>query len=284
VGLSRKRLMAYIDTLNWSGDHAYAAKRFLDAEEFYNSAIKAYTDALDKKRIEVSGRFGEIYANLADIYYYDRAQYETAFSFYQEAEQNEYTTPETAYKRGFIKYREAAYKDALVFFYQASGDFTVTDNLLLSLANTLYYRMDYSAASGYYLQLRNAMRDEIDRALYKEPQDRPDESRLVRLLMSASNNLGVSLYYLANRGGDASRRAEAMASFTESLRLYDVMNRDQSTMLRPQGANLAFLNLDGILHPSRLFVPQIYPDISRDLVDSDEKIARDAALYVGKER
>jgi len=280
--LNRKRLMNLIDTLNWLGDHAYATREFLDAEGKYSEATKLYEDAVANKRIDVSARFGEIYANLGDIYYYDRAQYQTALDFYEKAENNLYSTPETAYKRGYVRYREKAYKAALAYFYQATRDFTVTDNLLFSLANTLFYREDYSAASGYYIQLRDKMRDEIDRIQYQDPQNRPDQSRIVRLLMDVSNNLGVALYHLANRSGDASRRAEALATFTESMRLYDVMNRDQTTMIRPKSANLAFLNFDGILHPTRLFVPQIAPDISRDLVDSDEKIANDAQNYIGK--
>ncbi len=280
--MTRKRLAAYIDTLNWSGDWSYKAREYLDAEKSYQKAINAYEDALSKRRLSASARFGEVYANLADIYYYDRSDFENAFALYQNAERNLYTTADTAYKRGYVRYRGADYKEALAFFYQASADFTLSDNLLLSTANTLYYREDYSAAAGFYMQLIDLMRDEIDRIQYADPQNRPDQSRFVRTLLTSTNNLGVSLYHLASRLGDASYRAQAMVNFTESMRLYDIMNRDMETMLRPLGANLSYLNLDGILHPNRAFVPQVYPLISKDLVDSDEKMALDAKLYSGK--
>lgn len=286
--LNRRRLMDYIDTLGWLGDQELTLQREgnlpVKADEYYDKAIKAYERGLDQRLIQPSARFGELYAKKADFYYSYAMQYETAFKFYQDAERNKYSTPETAYKRGWIRYDGKDYKTALGFFYQASGDFTVTDNLLFAMANALYYREDYSAASGYYLQLRKKMRDEIDRIQYQDPQNRPDQSRIVRLLMDVSNNLGVSLYHLANRSGDASRRSEALACFTESMRLYDVMNRDQTTMLRPKSANLAFLNFDGILHPTRGFVPLIAPVISRDLVDSDEKVQLDAQNYAGKKQ
>jgi tetratricopeptide (TPR) repeat protein len=281
--LNRKRLMAYIDSLNWSGDWSYKNKEYLDAQAFYEKAIGVYEDSLRKRRFDASGRFGEIYSNLGDIYYYDRSDFENAFSLYQAAERNGYSTSDTAYKRGYVRYRGADYKSALAYFYQASGDFKVTDNLLLAMANTLYYREDYSAASAYYLQLARAMQDGIDRIQYMDPQDKPDQSLLVRTLLIAQNNMGVCSFRIAARSGNAAKRAEAMLNFSESMRLFDVMNRDQETMLRPLGANLSFLNMDGILHPSSSFIPQIYPDISKDLVDSDEKIAQDAQIYVGKQ-
>jgi hypothetical protein len=52
-------------------------------------------------------------------------------------------------------------------------------------------------------------------------------------------------------------------------------------MIRAKQANLAYLNLDGVLHPSKSFVPQIYPGIARDIVDTDERMAIDALLYSG---
>jgi hypothetical protein len=56
-----------------------------------------------------------------------------------------------------------------------------------------------------------------------------------------------------------------MAYFTEASELYDALARDQATMIRPASKNLAYINMDGVLHPKRNFETQIFTDISRTI-------------------
>jgi tetratricopeptide (TPR) repeat protein len=279
--LTKNQVAARIDVLHWSGQWRFKAAQYLEAEFYYFKAIQAYEAALAKRYVEPGPRFGEIYAGLGDVHYYDRNDLSTAFDLYQEAARNGYSTRETAYKRGYVNYRRGQYAQALDFLYEASLEASEEDNLLYAMANSFYRREDFAAAAGYYERLVQRMNDEIDRFAYQDVQDRPQQRRVVNLLMVASNNLGVALYRLSLRLGDSSRRSQAMAQLSESARLYDALTRDQKTMIRDKQANLAYLNLDGILHPSRAFVPQIYAGISRDLVDTDEQIAIDAMLYSG---
>jgi hypothetical protein len=83
--------------------------------------------------------------------------------------------------------------------------------------------------------------------------------------MMTRNNLGAALYRVAERMGDAGRRADAMAEFTESARLFDSLARDQRTMLRPDSKNLGFLNLDFVLHPLRGIDLGIYKTIPTEM-------------------
>ncbi len=288
--LTKRRAAERIDALHWAGRWHFENWRetrfsdedsFAKASDFYVKAIEAYEDALDKRFVRPEARFGAIYAGLADIHYYDKEDLSRAYGLYDKAERNGYSSRDTDYRRGYIDYRRGDFATALEHFYSASVGAREEDNLLYAMANALFRREDFAASAGYYERVSRRMQDEIDRFVFEDPQDRPQQRRVVLLLMTARNNLGVSLYRLSSRLGDASRRSKAMAELSESARLFDVMNRDQDTMIRAKQANLAYLNLDGVLHPSRSFVPQIYPGIPRDIVDTDEQAAVNAMLYYG---
>ncbi len=288
--LTKRRAAERIDALHWAGRWHFENWRetrfsdedsFAKASDFYVKAIEAYEDALDKRFVRPEARFGAIYAGLADIHYYDKEDLSRAYGLYDKAERNGYSSRDTDYRRGYIDYRRGDFATALEHFYSASLGAREEDNLLYAMANALFRREDFAASAGYYERVSRRMQDEIDRFVFEDPQDRPQQRRVVLLLMTARNNLGVSLYRLSSRLGDASRRSRAMAELSESARLFDVMNRDQETMIRAKQANLAYLNLDGVLHPSRSFVPQIYPGIPRDIVDTDEQAAVNAMLYYG---
>jgi tetratricopeptide (TPR) repeat protein len=271
--MTRERLKQYIDALHWTGNWNFKKRLYVPAEGFYGKAIKVYEDAIAQKRFAPSARFGEIYARLADVYYYDSAKFDTAFDLFQKAERNLYSTPDTNYKRGFVMYRKSSFKDALLFFYKSADKGQPAENLLYSTGNALFNREDYATAAAYYEELSNRLKDDIDHLAYLDPQERPDQNHLITMQMITANNLGVSQTRLAARMGNAAMRSKGMAHLVESARLYDFINRDQVTLIRPDETNLANLNLYQILHPEPKYVPLIYQDISKDLVDSPEKIS-----------
>jgi len=263
-GLSIKRLKRYLSSLIRYAELLKDAVRPLDAEDALNNAVERYEKALRSKQLHASAQFGKMYALLADIYFFERQDFKGALLNYDKAETNEYITPATDYRRGYINYQLSSGKDgaeALRFFYRAGLDTEATPYLVWATANALYTREDYFAAQGYYTMLAERLQFELDTLLLPSPQLRPSHGEIVELLMMTRNNLGVSLYRIAERIGDVRRRSEAMVELTESARLYDSLSRDQTSMIRSESKNLGFLNLDFILHPMRGIDLAIYKQI-----------------------
>ncbi|HOZ71324.1 MAG TPA: hypothetical protein PK179_02315 [Spirochaetales bacterium] len=252
-GLAPKRVKGYIDSMMRLGELRRQDGRGLDAEEAFNIAIDRYERALTSRQLRRDARFGRAYSLLADIYYAERMDFDGALELYAKAEANGFTSPQTDYRRGYIHYLSP--KDdgsaALRFFYRAGLDLDASPYLQWATANALYQRDDYFAAQGYLSTLANRLQFELDTITLPSPQTKPSHSEVVELLMMTRNNLGATLYRVAERMGDTKRRAEAMVEFTESAKLYDSLARDQASMVRPESKNLGFLNLDFILHPQR---------------------------------
>lgn len=253
TGLTSKRNKRYIESLIRLGELRREDGRSLDAEDAFNTAIDRYERALEGRQFKRGAVYGKAYALLADIYYAERMDWKGALILYSEAEKNGYTTPVTDYRRGYIHYMQPADdgSSALAFFYRAALDTDPSPYLQWATANALFSRDDYFAAQGYYSMLANRLQFELDTIALPSPQTKPSHNEIVELLMMTRNNLGVTLYRLSERMGDAKRRAEAMVQFTESARLFDSLARDQRTMLRSESKNLGFLNLDFVLHPLR---------------------------------
>ena len=70
---------------------------------------------------------------------------------------------------------------------------------------------------------------------------------------------------LAKRTGDSSLNAQAMVNLSDSLRAWDALTRNQTTMVRLEGSNLAAQNLKYISHSYSEFEPSIYVSIPRVL-------------------
>ena len=81
--------------------------------------------------------------------------------------------------------------------------------------------------------------------------------------MKANNNLGVTLYRLAQQTGNSNMNAEAMVRLSDSIRAWDSLTRNPNTMIRLEGSNLAAQNSKYITHPYPEFEPAIYTDIPR---------------------
>ena len=93
------------------------------------------------------------------------------------------------------------------------------------------------------------------------PQVREDHYELVDLYLKTLNNLGVTLSRLAVQTGNSTLQAEAIMYFSESARAWDALTRNQKTMVRLEGGNLAAQNVKYITYPRRMFEPAIYAAI-----------------------
>ena len=150
-------------------------------------------------------------------------------------------------------------------FIKASQEKSEDKNLLYSLGNVLALRNDDYSAQGYYERLIDKLDLEKARAGILMPQIQGSDGELVDLYMKTSNNLGVVLNRLAKRTGDSSLNAQAMVNLSDSLRAWDALTRNQTTMVRLEGSNLAAQNLKYISHSYSEFEPSIYVSIPRVL-------------------
>jgi hypothetical protein len=267
TGLTSKRVKAYIKAMMRLGELRREDGRSLDAEDALNIAIDRYESAIASRKIRRSAEFGRAYSLLADVYFGDRMDFNGALSLYAEAEKNGFTSPETDYRQGYIHYVDPSSdgSKALRFFYRAGLDREASPYLQLATAGALYARSDYFAAQGYYSMLAARLQFELDTLSLPSPQVKPSHNEIVELLMMTRNNLGTTLYRVAERMGDARRRSDAMIEFTESARLFDALERDQASMIRPDTKNLGFLNLDFALHPMRGIDLAVYRNIPTDM-------------------
>lgn len=148
---------------------------------------------------------------------------------------------------------------------KAGEDYSDDQNLLLAMGNSLSLRNDNFAAQGYYERLLEQISSYKAQQGMLFPQVRKDDAEIVDSYLKASNNLGVTFYRLAQRTGSSSLNAKAMVNFQESLRAWDSMTRNQQTMVRLGGSNLAEQNLKYVTHPLPEFEPAIYTEISKTL-------------------
>ena len=89
------------------------------------------------------------------------------------------------------------------------------------------------------------------------------------LYLYAANNYGVVLHKIARRTGNSQKNAQSIVQFQQSLRAWDSLTRNQTSMKRLEGSNLAAENIKYITHPVTDFEPSIYLDIPKTLTDQE---------------
>ena len=252
-----------IDSYRLKGELLVKQKEIIKAVETFTDGIstfKAQTPALPGNHI-----VGKLYADMADIDYFNFNNTDSAYEYYKAAIENDNDIPSIRYKIGAIQYEKGSFHEAMGSF-MATAEFVPDDNnLLMALGNVLINRNSYSAAKGYYERLvgnLDAIRS--DRGILMPQVDLKDQG-VVDMYMKAANNLGVTLYHLAKRTGNSNLNAQAIINFTESLRAWDALTRNQESMKRLPGTNLAQENIQYVLKPRSNFEPAIYPDIPRTL-------------------
>ena len=260
---SSRRLGMLVEALNRAGEGYFELGEYVTAEDLFTRALRRYERALSLGQLRRSPVYGKAYANLADILFFQRDDLDGAAVLYGKAHDHGHVTPDSLYKLGYIHYRRERWEQALENFYRAGLDSEESPYLLYATANALFQREDYFAAQGYYSRLTDRLKFEMDQLPLVEPQVRPSHGEIVDLLMRSTNNLGVALYRIGNRMGDARRRASAMVQLMESSRYYDSLERDPVSMIRPETRNLGYLNLDFVLHPQRGIDLSIYPDLPK---------------------
>jgi len=261
-----KQTGMYIDSLIWRGRFYAEAKEWVAAEKDFAAAAEEYENALELRRVVKSGRFGEAYAGLGDVAYRQSSDLAAALAYYDRAEADGYSTPDTCYRRGNILYGAGRYAEALAQFYAAQAKGGSSPNLDYAFASALRARNDLFASEAYYRRVSAAMAKLLQNAGAPTPQENPSQIDILRLYLKAENNLGVALYRSAARSGDARRRNEAMASFAHSARLYDQLSQEPAALgASPESRNLALANMNALLASGRGEDLISYSTIEKDL-------------------
>ena len=268
--LKKRDIYKFIDSYRLLGENYLLTNEYLQAQEQFTQGITLYTTEKENAGFEGNEQIGLLYSDLGNINYTVAGDYETAAKNYKNAVALGYDNSKIRYRLGYISYRAKNYLEALGSFMKAGEGIKKERNLLLAMANTLSLRNDDYAAEGYYEQLISELDNEIvEKGGTVFPQTDDAGYDLVTTYLYAANNYGVTLYRLAKRTGDSQKNAQAIVQFQQSLRAWDSLTRDQKTLVRLDGSNLAQENIKYITHPVTEFEPAIYLEIPKNLTENE---------------
>ncbi|MBC6719104.1 periplasmic flagellar collar protein FlcA [Treponema sp. Marseille-Q4130] len=268
--LRRRDIYKQIDSYRLLGEQYVLGKEYLTAEEKYTDGISLYEREKANSGFAGNEAIGKLYADSGDIDYFIRGDYEGAYNDYLSAIRTHYDTASLHYRVGFIQYSKNDLDGAVGSFIKAGAEKPDDDHLLLAMGNTLSLRDSDYAAEGYYTQLVRNLDDEFAKKGLAFTQTKAAEDALTELYLKAANNLGVTLFRLARRTGNSRMNADAMVQLSVSMRAWDALTRNEATMVRLPGGNLAEQNMRYMSRPMPDYEPAIYTDIPKILTGEKE--------------
>lgn len=266
---SKSETYKFINAYRLLGEEYKNEKEYILAEETYGKGLELYEKENDESGFESDSNVGKLYADLADLDYFISGDMDSALLNYQKAVENKNDNASTRYRIGYIYYTQEDYQKAMWSFLK-SRDFNSNDtHLLLALANTFSQSDDNYNALGYYDLLLNKLDSLKEQYGVLLPQVKTEHADLVETYMRASNNDGVTLARIAQMTGDSSMNGKALARLQESLRAWDALTRNQETLVRLEGSNLAEQNIRYLTNPSSEYDVEIYPYIFKLMLNED---------------
>lgn len=263
--MKKRDMYKYIDSYRLLGEIYTGEREYLRSRELYTNGLSLYISEHEGAGLEGTKQIGELYADLGDLDYFISGDMDSALYNYKEAVDTENDNGILRYKIGYIQYSKKNFAEAVGSFMKATEEYSEDKNLLLAMGNTLSLKKDDYAAQGYYERLLERLDAEKETKQLLMPQVRRDEAEIVNSYLYATNNLGVTMYRLARRTGSSAMNAKSMVMFQDSMRAWDALTRNQTTMVRLGGSNLAEQNMKYVSHPMPEYEPSIYTDISRTL-------------------
>lgn len=267
--LKPRDVYKYIDAYRLLGEEYIESNEMLLARETYTNGLALYQDAHESSGLAGTHQIGLLFADMGDMDYFIEGDYNSAYRNYLESVNLGNDTSEVRYKLGYIQYYRQDYDEALNSFLRSADKNPGDDNLLLALANTLALRGNSYAAEGYYSRLMGQLEIERSQRDVLLPQVSEDDADFVELMMRASNNYGVTLYNMAARTGSSAQNAQAMVQLSLSMRAWDALTRNQLSLERIGGSNLAEQNIAYMSRPISSFEPTIYTDIWNTLSNDE---------------
>ena len=263
--IKKKDLYKYVDSYRLAGEVSASSKEFITARENYTDGITLFRNFAENSGLEPDANVGKLYADMADIDYYISGDMDSALNNYETSIEYGNDVAQTRYKVGYIQYGKQNFDKAVHSFMKASDDYPDDMNLLMAMGNTLSMKGDNYTALGYYEKLLNKLSGNKGKHGFLQPQLRSDDAQIVDSIMKVSNNLGVTDYRLARRTGSSRYNADAMINLQNSMRAWDALTRNQETMVRLGGGNLAEQNFKYVSHPTPDYEPAIFTDIPKSL-------------------
>ncbi|SJZ94444.1 hypothetical protein SAMN02745152_01701 [Treponema berlinense] len=263
---TKKSVYSEIDACRLLGELYTDLSQYIKAQEAYTRGIDLFQSENEKNGLEGDLNTGILYADMGDIEYFISGDMDAALKNYEYSVLNKNSTPTVNYRIGVINYNKQNYENALTFFIKALEKKDADQNLLLAAGNTLALRGDNFAAQGYYNRLLSLLNEEKAHHALLFPQAKEEDSQLVEMILKTNNNLGVVLNKIARQTGNSQMNGKSFECFVESIRAWDALTRNQETMVRLGGSNLALQNSKYISASMAEFEPAIYTDIPRTLV------------------
>ncbi len=267
---TRKETYTFIDAYRQLGEGYADQREYILAQQAYNDGIDLFERENRASNFESKPEIGKLYADLGDVNYFINGDMDASLDNYQKAVSNLNDTAAVRYKIGYIQYTNKNYTEAWGSFVHGADSNADDIHLLLALADTLSLRNDNYAAQGYYERLLNILNTKFAALDIVIPQVRTDHEDLVDTYMKATNNLGVTLSRISEANGDSDTNGKAIVNLQESIRSWDALTRNQETMLRLSGSNLAEQNLKYIVNPVYGYSPAIYTEIPLTLYGEEE--------------
>jgi hypothetical protein len=266
---SLRRLNYRIDAIQRYADVLINDREFFPAEEQLVKGVNLYEDAISRRLISPTSKYGKLYAGLGDLEYFTKiGDMEAALRFYHRSEQHGWAPPEMQYRMGSAYYQLENWRSALEYLFAASSSLPLNRRVLFALGNTAFKRGDYFAANGYYNRLLDILDSQRSRLPILLPNDRPEYLELAEPLMMAQNNAGVACEMLAAQTGNRSYYSRALGFYAEAERAWDARTRDPRTMIRSGSTPLPFLNSRNALYPQASYEPQIFIRIDREALEN----------------
>ena len=263
---TKKTVYQEIDSCRILGELFADVRQYIKAQEVYTRGITLFQNEHERTGFEGDLNTGKLYADMGDIEYFISGDMDAALKNYEQAVVNKNGTPGINFRIGAINYNKQNYLSALEFFNKAYEKVKNDPNLLLSLANALVLRGNNNAAQGIYSQLLSILDSEKVHHEMLFPQQKEEDNSLVEMYLKVNNNLGVVLYKISRRTGKSQKNGNSFACFAESIRAWDALTRNQQTMIRLGGSNLALQNSKYITASRADFEPAIYTEIPKTLV------------------
>lgn len=263
--IKKADMYKYINSYKLQGELYMKDKEYLKARESLTQGISLFNQENEYNGLEGTHDIGGLYANIADIDYFISGDNNAALLNYEEALRNDYDNSLIRYKIGAINYKNNNYAQALPSFMKTLETSPEDTSALIAIANTLSVRSDNYTARAYYENLLDILNKEKEKKGLLFPQVNKDDEETMNLYLRATNNLGVTLHRLSRSTGNSSLNALAIMNLQQSLRAWDALTRNDKTLIRLQGSNLAEENIKYITSPISEFDAAIYPDIPASL-------------------
>nr|WP_267508054.1 hypothetical protein [Borreliella afzelii] len=223
----------------------------LRASNIIGFALNDYSFYKKYNLIKVSKEISSIYEKQGDILR-SLNDFKSAISSYKLAINEGVDYPDVYYKVGLLSYRENNYDDALKYLFkvESMAGFSSSNEVLNSIALTLYRIGDFLASRSYYLRVMQNLELEKANVLNFNPKENDYHKILLLKEIETYNNLGV-VEVMASFSSirDTKLFNSGVSNLSESARIFDILNRDED-MVKSVKKDLASLNLRNIFKNS----------------------------------